>query len=118
MADRCESCQNLKPANHKETIQQHEMPESPWKKIAYDLMELQGRHYLITVDYYSNFIEADFLTMTSAEMVTNKLKGHFARVGVPKVVISDCGHQFTSRKSSVIRIDDAPLRAKTVAIIM
>ncbi|GFR63967.1 hypothetical protein ElyMa_005495500 [Elysia marginata] len=54
MADTCESCQNLKPANHKETIQQNEVPESPWEKVACDLMELQGRHYLTTVDYYSN----------------------------------------------------------------
>lgn len=98
MAETCESCQNLKPANQKETLLQHDTENGPWEKVATDIMEIQGRHYLITVDYFSNFIEADYLPSTTAETVILKLKGHFARFGVPKIVMSDNGPQFASQE--------------------
>ncbi|GFR62242.1 endogenous retrovirus group K member 113 Pol protein-like [Elysia marginata] len=87
-----------KPAYQKETIQQPEIPESRWEKMTCDLIEMQGRQYLTNVDHYSNFIEADFLTTTTTEIVKNKLKGHFARFGVQKFIVSDCRPLFTSRK--------------------
>ena len=99
LADSCETCQAVKPANQKETLMHH-TPESsqPWEKVGCDLMEISGRHYLITVDYATNFIEADFITSLTSRAVITKLKAHFARYGVPKMVISDCGSQFTSQE--------------------
>jgi hypothetical protein len=53
--------------------------------------EIKGRNYLIAVDYYSNFIEVDYLpTMTSSQMI-GILKKHFARYGIPSIVMSDNG---------------------------
>lgn len=98
MADACQSCQNLKPANQKETLLQHDTGGGPWEKVACDIMEIQGRHYLVTVDYFSNFIEADYLHSTTADTVITKLKGHFARFGVPKSVMSDNGPQFSGKE--------------------
>ena len=41
------------------------------------------------VDYYSDFIEIDFLTtMTSARIVT-LLKKHCAHYGIPRMIVSD-----------------------------
>ena len=42
---------------------------------------------MVTVDYFANFIEVDFLTSLSAGQVITKLKGNFARYGVPKMVV-------------------------------
>ena len=50
----------------------------------------------MTVDYYSSFFEIDFLSDTSSEFVISKLKHHFARHGIPDVVISDGGPQYSS----------------------
>ena len=99
LADSCEACQAIKPSNQKETLVHHTPDTSqPWEKVGCDLMEISGRQYLITVDYATNFIEADYLTSITARTVINKLKAHFARYGVPKLLISDCGSQFTSQE--------------------
>ncbi|GFR97877.1 retrovirus-related Pol polyprotein from transposon opus [Elysia marginata] len=39
--------------------------------------------YLVTVDYYSQFIELDFLPETNSATVITKLKHYFARYGIP-----------------------------------
>ena len=46
-------------------------------KIGVDLFEIKGRNYLVTVDYYSNFIEVVYLSTTTTKQVITKLKGHF-----------------------------------------
>ena len=51
---------------------------------------------LITVDYFSNFWEIDRLRDTKSSTCVCELKSHFARNGIPDVVISDNGPQFTS----------------------
>ena len=55
-----------------------------------------GRQYLITVNYYSSFFEVDKLDMTDSRTVIAKLKMHFSRHGIPEVVISDNGPQYSS----------------------
>ena len=61
-----------------------------------DLFHIEGRNYLVTVDYFSQFVEVDYLTETTSQMVVSKLKGQFARHGIPDVVVSDNGPQFAS----------------------
>uniref|UniRef100_A0A2C9M3C4 Reverse transcriptase domain-containing protein n=1 Tax=Biomphalaria glabrata TaxID=6526 RepID=A0A2C9M3C4_BIOGL len=83
MDETCTACQERKPMNQRETLIQH----VPWENVGADLMKVDGRlEYLITVDYYSNFIEYDYLSTTSQEVI-RKLKGLFARFGVPKMLI-------------------------------
>ena len=98
LADSCETCQEMKPRNTQEPLKQHNDGDGPWQKIGLDLFEIAGKHYLIVVDYYSNFIEIDLLTtLTSARTIT-LLKKHFARYGIPRVIVSDGGPQFASQE--------------------
>ncbi|XP_068723862.1 uncharacterized protein [Montipora capricornis] len=75
----------------KETLIPHEDPSCLWEKIAVDIFTLDGKDYLITRDYYSNFWEVDRLQNTKASTTILKLKSHFARYGIPDQVISDNG---------------------------
>ena len=84
--------------NQKETLRQHEEGETPWSKIGVDLFEMKGRNYLVTVDYYSNFLEVDYLLTTTTKQVITKLKGHFVRYGIPLQMVTDSGPQFLSRE--------------------
>ena len=79
LADNCEICQESKLRNCLETLKQHDNGIYLWNKIRLDIFEIKGRNYLIAIDYYSNFIEVDYLpTMTSSQMI-GILKKHFAR---------------------------------------
>ena len=98
VAENCEACQLHKPRNQKETLKQHEEGETAWSKIGVDLYEIKGGSYLVTVDYYSNFIEVDYLSTTTTRQVITKLKGHFARYGIPVQIVTDSGSQFLSRQ--------------------
>ena len=63
-----------------------------------DLCELNGRDYLVTVDYFSGFIEVDMLSATTSNQVILTLKKHCARYGIPKCIVSDNGRQLVSRE--------------------
>ena len=61
---RCERCRNFEIIIQKTTLIAHELPSRPWEKVGTDLFSLDGRDYLITVDYLSNFWEVDRLSDT------------------------------------------------------
>ncbi|KAK3091320.1 hypothetical protein FSP39_018897 [Pinctada imbricata] len=96
IADNCVACQELKPKPTKTPLMQHDDGQSPWNKIGLDLFEIQGRNYLVSIDYYTNFIEVDYLWKTTSAEVIRVLKKQFARFGIPSKIISDGGPQFTS----------------------
>ena len=52
---------------------------------------MNGKQYLIAVDYFSNFIEIDLLTSMTSSRVIALLKKQFASFGVPFVIMSDDG---------------------------
>lgn len=96
VADHCEACQQMKPENQKETLMQHSDGEAPWKKVGIDLFDLDGREYMVMVDYFTSFIEVDQLKGTTADDVITKLRVQFARYGIPTELVSDNGPQFTA----------------------
>ena len=92
----CESCARHATKQQQETLYLHPVPDRPWAKVGTDIFTIHGRNYLVTVDYFSNFYEIDFLPDTVADTVISKLKYHFARHGIPDVLISDNGPQYTA----------------------
>ena len=92
----CEACRTYESKNQKETLMPHDLPDRPWEKVGTDLFELNKKHYLVTVDYLSNFWEIDRLYDLSSRSIIRKLKSHFARYGIPSTVISDNGPQYVS----------------------
>ena len=77
---------------------QHPVPARPWQFIAADLFEFQGKEYLVTTDYYSNFFEVDKLTSQTSREVIEKLKCQMARHGIPDKLRSDNGPHFSSQE--------------------
>ena len=94
--ERCETCRAHDDAQSKETLQPHEVHMRPWCKVGCDLFTYKQKEFLVIVDYYSNFIEVESLDSTSSRSVIKKLRQQFARYGIPEIVISDNGPQFSS----------------------
>ena len=61
-----------------------------------DLFTIANHDSLVTVDYFSSFWEIDLLPRTPSRAVITKPKGHFARYGIPKQLVSDNGPQFSA----------------------
>ena len=92
----CDICASNPTIQAPEPIYSHAVPNRPWEKVGTDPFCIEGRNYLVTVDYFSQFVEVDYLTETTSQTVITKLKGQFARHGIPDVVVSDNGPQFAS----------------------
>ena len=88
----CRKCTNQRS----EPLITTALPELPWQRVGTDLFEFKGQSYLLIVDYYSRFIEVALLNRTTAEEVILRTKGMFARFGIPEVVVSDNGPQYSS----------------------
>ena len=97
----CNVCVKHKGEQQKETLFPHEVPSRPWEKVVTVLFHSDGRQYLLTVAYYSDFFEVDRLETAKASEVIRKLKGHFARYGIPQVLTSDNGPPYDSQQFEV-----------------
>ena len=93
----CETCcQNFQIRS--EPMIPSTLPERPWEKIGTDLFELKGKSYLLLVDYFSRYVEVVKLTCTTTKSVVAAMKPLFARHGIPDVIISDNGPQYSSQE--------------------
>ena len=98
---KCETCNTFQPAQQKEPLICHEVPQRPWKKIGCDIFTCNNRDYLCTVDYYSDYFEIDELHKTkTGTAVIGKLKKRFATHGIPDTFHSDNGPPFNSNEFS------------------
>lgn len=73
-----------------------EISKEMWEILATDIFFLLGNRYIIVVDTYRKFIEIDKLNDMTTETTIESIKKIFARHGIPKVLYSDSGTQYTS----------------------
>ena len=92
----CGTCKMHHTANTKETLVNDPILNLPWEMVASDLFTLDGRDYLLVVDYYSNYPEVEHLPDTRSGTVINKIKGILARHGKCLKFVSDNGPQYAS----------------------
>ncbi len=71
------------------------LPQLPWQKVATDLLFWNNSTYLLFVDYYSRWIEVSKLDKLTSEEVINHTCSIFGRHGIPEIVISDNGPQYS-----------------------
>ncbi|XP_014675843.1 PREDICTED: uncharacterized protein K02A2.6-like [Priapulus caudatus] len=94
----CNICHSTKSHQSREPLLPYPVPSRPWAIVGTDLFEWHGMIYLVTVDSYSGWFEPNTVKDTSTKTVVQKLKSHFSRFGIPDMLISDSGSQFTSRE--------------------
>ena len=72
-----------------------ELPAYPWQKVGTDLFLLNGATYVVIVDYFSRYPEVIKLASTTSRSVIVALQSTFARHGIPEIVVSDNGPQYS-----------------------
>ena len=92
----CPECQTYQNRQGKEPLKPTKIPDLPWMEIACDIMEWHGEKYMVTVDYYSKFIEVDKVPTQSSACAISAIKSQICRHGIPEILRSDNGPQFAS----------------------
>ena len=93
----CKQCSRYSARNSKETLITRPLPEYPFQRIGLDTMTLDGRKYLVCVDYFSNYTLVDRLHGTSSWCTIKLIRKHFMRYGIPEEVVSDGGPEFDNK---------------------
>ena len=95
MVQNCPECTRLS-RQRKEPLLGTPLPEFPWKVVGTDLFELEKKHYLLIVDYFSRYPEVILMKSTTSTAVIDALKAVFSRHGIPEILRSDNGPQYAS----------------------
>ena len=93
MVKKCQLCERLKPQNQRESLNQYSDGNGHWDKNETDIFVIENRKYLPVIDYFTNFIELDYMPTLSSKQVIEKLKNRFLKFGIPCKIISNGGPQ-------------------------
>ena len=97
---KCLGCQAVTPISTMPPVKTTTMPTKPWRDLAVDLMGPlpTGESLLMTVDYYSRWIEVDVVRNTTSSVIIKCLENHFTRHGIPETLQTDNGSNLVSRE--------------------
>jgi transposase InsO family protein len=95
----CDACNSYQNAQAKETLKPTKTPKLPWNELASDVFNFEGPNYLLTVDYFSKYIEVDHLPDLSSASTIQILKTQFCRHGIPEILRTDNATNYTSKEN-------------------
>ncbi|XP_022777852.1 uncharacterized protein K02A2.6-like [Stylophora pistillata] len=74
----CSICKKFEVKNQKLPMQSHELPDRPWGRVAANQFKLNGKEYIVLVDYYSDFLEVQRLEENTSGSVIEFFKEQFS----------------------------------------
>ena len=99
LVSHCFECLTHRNRQQQETLLQHDIPDTPWMKVACGLFTIYGKDYLLVVDYHSKYIEVAHLEKPAdSSTVIRATKNIFSHHGIPKSVFTDNGPQFIANE--------------------
>ena len=95
----CHTCQSMRSAPPTAQIHPWIFPTRPWSRVHVDFAgPVGGNTYLVIVDAYSKFPEVVKMKNTTGNTTVTVLRDIFSRYGLPEILVSDNGPQFTSKE--------------------
>ena len=95
----CDVCNAFQTKNRKETLLDHKILSRAWSKVASVIFGWNKRHYLVLVDYYSEWIGCDQIKSQTATEIIALMQKQFARWGIPDEIVTDSGKNYDSARS-------------------
>ena len=95
MRDRCRECNQMAPSQPAAPPTPLVYPVYPFQCICSDYFHHKGKHYVVIVDRYTNWIIIEQATNGASGLV-ELLRKQFTTYGIPEELASDGGPEFTS----------------------
>ena len=107
MTKACLICQQHLASQVKEPIIQTEIPPRAWHTIGSDLFFLNDEEYLLVSDYYSkfSFVRKTAPNQSTSKNIVNLMKQIFSEHGIPKIIRSDNGPQYSGQPFKQFALD-------------
>ena len=117
----CLVCQKIRSEPVQAPVHPWTFPSKPWSRIHIDFAgPISGTTYLVVVDAYSKFPEVVKMTSTTSTATVNALRDIFSRYGLPEIMVSDNGPQFSAsefqqfcRKNGIMHRTSAAYKPST-----
>ena len=98
LAKNCENCMSTRDNPCKVQLSLWEWPNEPWKRIHIDFLgPFLNKYFFVVVDAYTKWIEVFPTNKIDAKFPITVFQSLFARFGLPELIVSDNGTQFTSQ---------------------
>ena len=96
MVSLCKVCQSMRSNPPSTPDHPWTFPSRPWSRLhVYFAGPVAGRMYLVLVDAYSKYPEVVKMNTTTSSATISVLREVFSRQGLPEILVSDNGPQFT-----------------------
>ena len=92
----CNICIKNQRKQEKEPMIASDIAVYPFQIVGTDLFHWDGQNFVLVVEYHSKYWEMEWLYSTTSISVIRKMKMMFSRLGIPEIVRSDNGTQYTS----------------------
>ena len=93
----CDECQTYKPKQQREPMISDPMPRYPFQRSSSDLFFFEDRHYLVYACMLSGYpLVHRWNDSPSSLQVIRKLREYFSVFGIPTILRSDNGPQYSS----------------------
>ena len=94
----CHPCATFQGKQPKETLLNDPVSNVPWKSLAMDNFDFNGKHYLIVVDCFSKFVIVKPSKDLTSRTIINLLLDIFNKHGFPATMRCDHGRNFVSNE--------------------
>ena len=97
MVKRCAVCQESRTEHRQQPLLAHDVPSTPFTKVASDLFQIKGDNYLLVTDYHSKFYLVEKLHSKTSSSIANKSAQWFSMFGTPLEIVTDNGLQYVDQ---------------------
>eukprot|EP00731_Ephydatia_muelleri_P001678 Em0001g1678a len=98
-AKSCQVCQLHQKAPAQAPLHPWEWPEQPWFRVHADYAgPFKGKMFLLLVDAHSKWLEVHMMDSSTSAATIEKMKLSFACHGLPVLLVTDNGSNFTSQE--------------------
>ena len=93
----CGQCQVNRKAPPVAPLHPWEWPQEPWERLHLDYAgPFMGHMFLVIVDAQSKWVDIYIVNQATSKATIDKLRTSFATHGLPRVIVTDNGSNFTS----------------------